>query len=59
LTPTGGRHANRRPVEQLVRDAGATPFEARGREHNHELEAMAAVIIRLLFAGADPLSASD
>lgn len=38
----------------LVRDVGAEPFDAGGLEQAHNLEAMAAVIIRLLWTGAAP-----
>ena len=40
-----------------MRDAGAEPLDSGDLLHAHELEAMAAVIIRQLFAGADPPSA--
>ena len=44
-------------VSELVRDLGAEPLDAGGLEQARNLEAMAAVIIRLLYRGAPPLSA--
>jgi len=57
VVPIAGDPDAQAVASQLVRDAGGEPLDAGGLEHAHELEAMAAVIIRLLFAGADPLSA--
>jgi hypothetical protein len=57
VVPIAGDADSQAVASQLVRDAGGEPLDAGGLEHAHELEAMAAVIIRLLFAGADPLSA--
>jgi 8-hydroxy-5-deazaflavin:NADPH oxidoreductase len=57
VVPIAGDSDAQAVASQLVRDAGGEPLDAGGLEHAHELEAMAAVIIRLLFAGADPLSA--
>ena len=47
----------RRAVAPLVRDLGGKPLDAGGIDHAQYLEAMAAVIIRVLVRGADPLSA--
>jgi predicted dinucleotide-binding enzyme len=44
-------------AERLIRDAGAEPLDAGGLSQAHNLEAMTAVIIRLLWNGAQPLSA--
>jgi 8-hydroxy-5-deazaflavin:NADPH oxidoreductase len=57
VVPIAGDSDAKAVASELVRDAGGEPLDAGGVEHAHELEAMAAVIIRLLFAGADPLSA--
>jgi predicted dinucleotide-binding enzyme len=42
---------------RLICDAGAEPLDAGGLAQAHNLEAMTAVIIRLLWNGAEPLSA--
>ena len=55
--PIAGDDAAKEPVATLVRDVGAEPLDAGGLEQAHHLEAMAAVIIRLLFSGADERSA--
>jgi predicted dinucleotide-binding enzyme len=57
VVPVAGDAEAKAVATELVRDAGAEPLDAGGLDHAYELEAMAAVIIRLLFAGADPLSA--
>jgi 8-hydroxy-5-deazaflavin:NADPH oxidoreductase len=57
MVPIAGDDAAKEPVARLVRDAGGEPLDAGGLEQAQHLEAMAAVIIRLLFAGADELSA--
>lgn len=57
MVPIAGDDAGKEPVAALVRELGAEPFDAGGIEQAHQLEAMAAVIIRLLFGGADPLTA--
>lgn len=57
VVPIAGDPDAKAVANILVRDAGADPLDAGGLEHAHQLEAMAAVIIRLLFGGADPLSA--
>lgn len=57
VVPISGDHDAKALAATLVRDAGGEPLDVGGIEHAHELEAMAAVIIRLLFAGTDPLSA--
>lgn len=57
VVPIAGDDAAKEPVATLVRSLGAEPLDAGGLEHAHHLEAMAAVIIRLLYAGADQLSA--
>lgn len=57
MVPIAGHDAAKDPVATLVREVGAEPLDTGGLEQAHHLEAMAAVIIRLLFAGADELSA--
>jgi 8-hydroxy-5-deazaflavin:NADPH oxidoreductase len=57
VVPIAGDPDAKALAGELIRDAGGEPLDAGGVEHAHELEAMAAVIIRLLFGGADPLSA--
>jgi hypothetical protein len=58
VVPIAGDEENAKGVvAALIRDAGGEPLDAGGLEQTHNLEAMAAVIIRLLFGGADPLSA--
>lgn len=47
----------KRVVSSLVRAAGAKPLDGGDLGQAHHLEAMAAVCIRLLFGGAEPLSA--
>jgi predicted dinucleotide-binding enzyme len=54
--PIAGDDDAKAIVADLVRDSGAEPVDAGGLDQAHNLEAMAAVIIRLLTAGADPLS---
>jgi predicted dinucleotide-binding enzyme len=57
VVPMAGAPEAKRIVGTLIRDAGGEPLDAGGLEQAHNLEAMAAVIIRLLFGGADSLSA--
>jgi predicted dinucleotide-binding enzyme len=57
LVPIAGDPDAKLIVSRLIRDAGGEPLDAGALEHAHELEAMAAVVIRLLVGGADPLSA--
>jgi predicted dinucleotide-binding enzyme len=57
VVPIAGAEDAKQAVSTLVRDAGGEPCDAGGLEQAHNLEAMAAVIIRLLFNGADPLTA--
>jgi 8-hydroxy-5-deazaflavin:NADPH oxidoreductase len=57
VVPIAGDEGAKVVIAGLVRDAGGEPVDARGLEQARNLEAMAAVIIRLLFAGADPLAA--
>ncbi|GII79690.1 NADP oxidoreductase [Sphaerisporangium rufum] len=44
-------------VARLIGDLGCEPLAAGDLRHAHHLEAMAAIMIRLLFGGHDPLSA--
>ena len=57
VVPLAGDDLARRVASQLVRDAGGDPLDVGGLEQALNLEAMAAVVIKLLFSGADPLSA--
>jgi predicted dinucleotide-binding enzyme len=57
VVPVAGEPHAKEIVGQLIRDAGGDLLDAGGLEQAHNLEAMAAVMIRLLFGGADPLSA--
>jgi predicted dinucleotide-binding enzyme len=57
LVPIAGDPDAKMVASRLIRDAGGEPLDAGGLEHAHELEAMAAVVIRLLVGDADPLSA--
>jgi 8-hydroxy-5-deazaflavin:NADPH oxidoreductase len=57
VVPMAGDEEAKRVVAALTRDAGADPLDAGGLEQAHHLEAMAAVIIRVLYGGADPLTA--
>jgi 8-hydroxy-5-deazaflavin:NADPH oxidoreductase len=57
VVPIAGDPEAKTVAATLVRDAGGEPLDVGGLEHAHELEAMAALVIRLLFGGADPLSA--
>lgn len=56
VVPIAGDDDAKDVVAGLVRDSGAEPVDAGGLDQAHNLEAMAAVIIRLLTGGADPLS---
>jgi predicted dinucleotide-binding enzyme len=57
VVPIAGEADPKAVAEQLIRDAGAQPLDAGELLHARYLEAMAAVIIRWLAGGADPLSA--
>jgi 8-hydroxy-5-deazaflavin:NADPH oxidoreductase len=57
VVPIAGDEDAKEIVAALVRDASGEPLDAGGIEQAHNLEAMAAVIIRILFGGADSLSA--
>lgn len=57
LVPIAGDRHAKAVASRLIGDAGGEPLDAGGLEHAHELEAMAAVVIRLLVGGADSLSA--
>jgi predicted dinucleotide-binding enzyme len=57
VVPIAGEAEAKDVVATLVRDAGAEPLDACGLEQAHNLEAMAAVIIRVLDGGAPALSA--
>jgi 8-hydroxy-5-deazaflavin:NADPH oxidoreductase len=57
IVPIAGHRDAKGVAGRLIRDAGGEPLDTGGLEHAHELEAMAAVVIRLLVGGADPLSA--
>lgn len=41
-------------IAKLIADVGAEPLRLGGNEHAYQLEAAAAVVIKFLFAGADP-----
>jgi predicted dinucleotide-binding enzyme len=56
VVPLAGAAGAQAVVGALVRDVGAEPLDAGDLDQAHHLEAMAAVVIRLLFGGADPLS---
>lgn len=55
--PYAGDEAGKRVAAQLIRDVGAEPLDAGDLAQTRHLEAMAIVIIRLLFSGYDPMSA--
>lgn len=57
VVPIAGDEAAKRAAARLVRDAGAEPLDVGGLEQASNLEAIAAVVIKLLFGGAAPLSA--
>lgn len=57
VVPIAGDEDGKAVAAELVRAAGAEPADVGGLEHTHELEALAATTIRLLFGGADPLIA--
>lgn len=57
VVPIAGDEDAKQAAKQLVRDAGAEPLDVGGLEQASNLEAMAAVVIKLLFGGAAPLSA--
>jgi predicted dinucleotide-binding enzyme len=50
----GDDEGAKRVVGELVADVGAEPVDVGGLDQAAHLEAMAAVVIRLLFGGADP-----
>lgn len=41
-------------IAQLIRDVGADPFRLGDNRHAYQLEAAAAIVIKLLFSGGDP-----
>ena len=41
-------------ISDLIGDTGAEPLRLGGNEHAYQLEAAAAIVIKFLFAGADP-----
>lgn len=41
-------------ISRLIGDVGAEPLRLGGNEHAYQLEAAAAMVIKFLFAGADP-----
>ena len=41
-------------IAQLIADVGAAPLRLGGNAHAYQLEAAAAMVIKFLFAGADP-----
>ncbi len=41
-------------LAELIEDVGAEPLRLGGNEHAYQLEAAAAIVIKLLFAGGDP-----
>ncbi|MCR9256244.1 MAG: NAD(P)-binding domain-containing protein [Alphaproteobacteria bacterium] len=41
-------------IGALIADVGAEPLRLGGNEHAYQLEAAAAIVIKFLFAGADP-----
>lgn len=43
-------------IGQLIADVGAEPLKLGGNEHAYQLEAAAAIVIKFLFAGRDPLT---
>jgi predicted dinucleotide-binding enzyme len=57
VVPVAGEPQAKEAAFTLVRDAGGEPLDAGGLENTHDLEAMAAVVIRQLFGGADSLGA--
>lgn len=54
--PMAGSERGKAVVAPLIRDLGAEPLDAGELEQARNLEAMAAVVVRQLFGGADPLS---
>jgi predicted dinucleotide-binding enzyme len=54
--PIAGDEAGKATARALITDLGAEPLDAGDIEQARNLEAMAIVIIRLLFSGYDPLS---
>ena len=42
------------PIASMIADVGADPVRLGGNEHAYQLEAAAAIVIKHLFAGADP-----
>lgn len=43
-------------IARLIADVGAEPLKLGGNEHAYQLEAAAAIVIKFLFAGRDPLT---
>jgi predicted dinucleotide-binding enzyme len=57
VVPMAGSERGKAVVAPLIRDLGAEPLDAGDLEQARNLEAMAAVVVRQLFSGQDPLSA--
>jgi predicted dinucleotide-binding enzyme len=55
--PYAGDEAGKAVARQLIRDVGADPLDAGDLAQTRNLEAMAIVVIRLLFSGYDPMTA--
>lgn len=43
-------------IETLIRDVGCEPLKLGGNAHAYQLEAAAAMVIKFLFAGRDPMT---
>ncbi|GAB3960276.1 NAD(P)-binding domain-containing protein [Actinoallomurus acanthiterrae] len=54
--PFAGHEAGKTVARELITDLGAEPLDAGDLTQTRHLEAMAIVVIRLLFSGYDPLS---
>ncbi|MFI0370328.1 NADPH-dependent F420 reductase [Actinomadura sp. 1N219] len=54
--PIAGADEGKPAAGTLIRDLGAEPLDAGDLTQARHLEAMAIIVIRLLFSGADPLS---
>lgn len=54
--PIAGHEAGKATARTLIEDIGAEPLDAGDLTQARHLEAMAIVVIRLLFSGYDPLS---
>lgn len=57
IVPTAGESGAKAVVAPLIRDLGAEPLDVGELAQARNLEAMAAIVIRQLFTGAQPLSA--